>query len=340
MRKKGKVWKVAALKGDGIGPEVVEAALTVLEAVKKKYGIDIDLTFGEAGFSCIAKYGTNLPSKTVSLLKKSDCVIKGPMTTPEGPDSEMSVAVKIRRMFTLYADVRPCKLRPNIPALRKGTDLIIVRENTEGLYYGLDFNLSKDTAVGIKVVTREASERIGRYAFELAMKRKKHLTIVHKGNIMKASDGLFRSTIESLQNGYESVRVDDAHVDAMSQWLIKNPEIYDIIVTDNLYGDILSDEAAELVGGIGVVPSANIGKGFAMFEPVHGSAPKYTGMDKVNPIGTILSVRMMLEWMNYHEAGKAIDAAVNKALKNKVMTYDLGGKSKCSAVGRYIAKSI
>ncbi|MDE1860232.1 MAG: isocitrate/isopropylmalate dehydrogenase family protein [Candidatus Micrarchaeota archaeon] len=335
--KKGRRWKVAVLMGDGIGPEVVEASLDVLESAKARFGIGLDLQYADAGYSCIEKYGTNLPEDTIRLLKKTDCVIKGPMTTPEGPTSEMSAAVKIRRMFKLYADVRPCKARPNIPSIGKDTDLVIVRENSEGMYSGLDFNLSPDLAVGIRVVTKSATERIGRFAFELAQKRRKHLTIVHKGNILKASDGLFKATIESLHKRYPRVRLDDAHVDAMSQWLIKKPQDYDVLVMENLFGDILSDEAAMVVGGVGVVPSANIGSDFAMFEPVHGSAPKYAGMDKADPIGTILSVKMMLEWMGHGSAANAIENAVSKSLSTKFRTYDLGGSSKCSEVGKYIS---
>ncbi len=335
-----KSWNVAILPGDGTGPELIDATMDVLNAVKKRFGIKITTRLGEAGAHCIEKFGTNLPDKTIRLLKSSDCVIKGPMTTPEGAGSEVSAAVKIRKMFDLYANVRPAKNLPGVKSFSQGVDMVIVRENTEGMYSGLDFMVSKDTAVGLRVITRGASERIGRFAFELAMKRRKHLTIVHKGNILKVSDALFKGAILDMAGKYRGVTVDEAHVDAMAQWLIKNPDRYDVIVTENLFGDILSDESAMLVGGVGVGPSANIGKGYAMFEPIHGSAPKYTGMDRANPIATIMSVGMMLEWMGYGDAAKAVESAVIKSIANGVKTVDIGGSSKCSEVGKEIARIV
>lgn len=335
-----KRWRVAVLPGDGTGPEIIKASIPVINNVNELFGIEMRLYKGEAGYNCVKKYGTNLPPKTVALLKRSDCILKGPMTTPEGPGSETSAAVRIRRMFDLYADVRPARSLSALKGAKEGIDFVIVRENTEGMYSGLDFNLSDDAAVTIRLITRQASERIGRFAFELAKRRRKHLTIVHKGNILKHTDWLFRKTIENLKRYYKGVKVDDAHVDAMAQWLIKNPEEYDVIVTENLFGDILSDEAAIVAGGIGVSPSANIGEGYAMFEPVHGSAPKYAGKDKVNPIATILSIKMMYEWMGYDKAGKAIETAVEKALKDGFRTYDIGGTSKCSEVGNAVAKNV
>ena len=335
-----KSWRVAVLPGDGTGPELIDASMHVLDAVKKRFGISITTKIGDAGFHCMERYGTNLPDSTVKLLKGSDCVIKGPMTTPEGAGSEVSAAVKMRRMFDLYANVRPAKNMPGVDSLKKGVDLVIVRENTEGMYSGLDFMVSKDTAIGLRVITRRASERIGRFAFELAMKRKRHLTIVHKGNILKMSDALFKGTIMGLAGRYGKVAVDDAHVDAMSQWLIKVPERYDVIVTENLFGDILSDESAMLVGGLGTGPSANIGDNYAMFEPIHGSAPRYTGMDRMNPVATIMSIKMMFEWMGYKNAAAAVEVAVLKSIRDGVKTVDLGGNSKGLEVGKEIASNV
>ncbi|MCL4365134.1 MAG: isocitrate/isopropylmalate dehydrogenase family protein [Candidatus Marsarchaeota archaeon] len=335
-----KSWRVAVLPGDGTGPELIDASMHVLDAVKKRFGISITTKIGEAGFHCMERYGTNLPDSTVKLLKGSDCAIKGPMTTPEGAGSEVSAAVKMRKMFDLYANVRPAKNMPGVDSLKKGVDLVIVRENTEGMYSGLDFMVSKDTAIGLRVITRRASERIGRFAFELAMKRKRHLTIVHKGNILKMSDALFKGTIMDLAGRYVKVAVDDAHVDAMSQWLIKVPERYDVIVTENLFGDILSDESAMLVGGLGTGPSANIGDNYAMFEPIHGSAPKYTGMDRMNPVATIMSIKMMFEWMGYKNAAAAVEVAVLKSIRDGVKTVDLGGNSKGLEVGKEIASNV
>ena len=337
---RARTWKVAVLPGDGTGPEIIDATMPVIEAVNRRFKIGMKISMGEAGLNCIGKYGTNLPGKTIELLKASDCVIKGPMTTPEGAKSEMSAAVKIRKMFSLYANVRPAKSMPGVKGLRNDIDMVIVRENTEGMYSGLDFMIDRDTAVSIMVITRKASERIGRFAFELANGRKKHVTIVHKGNILKTSNELLRKSIEKAGREYKGFKVDDAHIDAMTQWLIKNPQDYDVIVTENLFGDIISDEAAMVVGGLGTSPSANIGEKYAMFEPTHGSAPKYAGMDKVNPIATIMAVKMMYEWMGQKDAARAINAAVEKSVSDGVKTYDLGGTSKCSEVGRHIAGAV
>lgn len=333
-------WKVALLPGDGVGPELIENTTPILEAVNERFGISMDLSVGVAGFNAIEKYGTNLPEKTISLLKGSDCVLKGPMTTPEGGGSEISAAVKIRKMFSLYAGVRPSKNISGIKAVKPGVDLIIVRENTEGMYSGLDFRVSEDTAMALRVITRRASERIGKFALQLAKKRRRHLTIVHKGNILKESDSLFKESILRAAGGHSGVSIDEAHVDAMAQWLIKKPESYDVIVTENLFGDILSDEAAMIVGGVGVGPSANIGAGYAMFEPVHGSAPKYTGKDIADPVATILSEAMMYEWMGIEAAGSAIRNGVEAAISKGVKTRDLGGRSSTSGMCKYIAKRI
>ena len=336
-----KKWKVAVIKGDGVGPDVVNAAIFVLDAVKKKFNLDIEYVPAEAGLNCVEKYGTNLPKETLKILKTTDCVIKGPTTTPEGAHSLPSANVGIRKYFDLYADVRPNKTLPNVPSIKPNVDMVIVRENTEGMYSGLDFRVNQETTIGIRVITRKACERIVKYAFQLAESRKKHVTLVHKGNVLKVSDGMFKDIFYEEAKKHPDVKADDAHVDAITQWFIKQPEFYDVLVTENLFGDIISDEAAMVVGGIGTGASANIGDNYAMFEPIHGSVPKYTGMDKVNPIGTIMSVKMMLDWMNYKEAGKAIEDAVHKVLEEgKVLTYDLGGTAKCSEVGKEIASKI
>ncbi|MCL4376364.1 isocitrate/isopropylmalate dehydrogenase family protein [Candidatus Parvarchaeota archaeon] len=336
-----KKWKVAVIKGDGVGPDVVNAAILVLDAIKKKFNLDIEYVPAEAGLNCVEKYGTNLPKETLEILKTTDCVIKGPTTTPEGANSLPSANVGIRKYFDLYADVRPNKTLPNVPSIKNNVDMVIVRENTEGMYSGLDFRVNQETTIGIRVITRKACERIVRYAFQLAESRKKHVTLVHKGNVLKVSDGMFKDIFYEEAKKHPDVKADDAHVDAITQWFIKQPEFYDVLVTENLFGDIISDEAAMIVGGIGTGASANIGDKYAMFEPIHGSVPKYTGMDKVNPIGTIMSVKMMLDWMNYKEAGKAVETAVHKVLEEgKVLTYDLGGNAKCSEVGKEIASRV
>ena len=336
-----KKWKVAVIKGDGVGPDVVNAAILVLDAVKKKFNLNIEYVPAEAGLNCVERYGTNLPKETLEILKTTDCVLKGPTTTPEGANSLPSANVGIRKYFDLYADVRPNKTLPNVPSIKPNVDMVIVRENTEGMYSGLDFRVNQETTIGIRVITRKACERIVKYAFELAETRKKHVTLVHKGNVLKVSDGIFKDIFYEEAKKHPDVKADDAHVDAITQWFIKQPSFYDVLVTENLFGDIISDEAAMIVGGIGTGASANIGDKYAMFEPIHGSVPKYTGMDKVNPIGTIMSVKMMFDWMNYKEAGKAIEDAVHRVLEEgKVLTYDLGGTARCSEVGKEIASKV
>ncbi len=334
-------WKLAIIKGDGVGPDVINAALLVLDKIKEKFKLNIEYVHTEAGLNCVEKYGTNLPKETLETLKQTDCVLKGPTTTPEGANSFPSANVGIRKYFDLYADVRPNKTLPNVPSLKPNVDMVIVRENTEGMYSGLDFRVNNETTVGLRIITRHACERIVKYAFELAEKRKKHVTLVHKGNVLKVSDGMFKDIFYEEAKKHPDVKADDAHVDAITQWFIKQPEFYDVLVTENLFGDIISDEAAMVVGGIGTGASANIGEKYAMFEPIHGSVPKYTGMDKVNPVGTIMSVKMMLDWMGYGDAAKAVEDAVYKVLKEgKVLTYDLGGTAKCSEVGEEIARNI
>lgn len=336
-----KVYEIAVLFGDGIGPEVVNSALKVLERVQEKFNFKMKFLFGEAGLSVIEKYGTNLPNKTFQMLKKSDACLKGPMTTPEGPESEKSVAVKIRTMFDLYANVRPCRSLPNTPGLKKNIDLVIIRENTEGMYYAKEKMIRPGVAIAERLITRKSSERIAEFAFELAMKRKKHVTYVHKANILKITDGLFKSSVEKVAKKFPRVKVDDMHVDNMAAQLIKKPEIFDVVVTTNMFGDILSDVAAQVVGGVGLVPSANIGENYGMFEPMHGSAPKYAGKNKVNPIATILTSKMMLEFLGENKAANAIENAITKVLREgKVRTYDLDGKSSTTAMTEAIVKKI
>lgn len=344
--KKSRTIKVAVIKGDGIGPDVVNATLPVLDAVQDAVkGLKLEYTFAEAGLHCIPTYGTNLPEETIKILKNTDCCLKGPVTTPEEPGSPRSAVVQIRTLFDLYANVRPAKVLPAVPSLNPNVDMIVVRENTEGMYSGIEFMTGKDSAVAIRLITRDGCERIARFAFNLAMKRKKHLTYVHKGNILKITDGIFKDSVQKVAKEFPKVSVDDMHVDAAAMNLIKRPEYYDVIVATNLFGDILSDEAAEVVGGLGVAPGANIGDNYAMFEPVHGSAPKYTGLDRVNPIAMILASKMMLEWLDLPEAAKKIDDAVNVVLKEgKVLTYDIAPQgvtpAKCSEMGKRIAKEI
>ncbi|MEM3507529.1 MAG: isocitrate/isopropylmalate dehydrogenase family protein [Candidatus Bathyarchaeia archaeon] len=337
-----KLYRIAVLPGDGIGPEVTNAALLVLDALQDSIkGLRLKCIKGEAGYNCIEKYGTNLPAETIEILKNSDACLKGPMTTPEEPGSPVSVAVTIRKMFDLYANVRPCKSLPGIPSLKPNIDLIILRENTEGLYSGKELEIFPGVGIAFRVITRKACERIARFAFKLALERKKHVTYVHKANILKLTDGIFKQAILDISKEFPDISIEDVHIDAMAMRLIKMPEAFDTIVTTNLFGDILSDEAAQVVGGLGLVAGANIGDNYGMFEPVHGSAPKYAGKDKVNPIAMIFAAKMMMEYFKEKEAAEKIEKAVFKVLEEgKVKTYDLGGNAKCSEMAKEIAKKI
>ncbi|HZY95247.1 MAG TPA: isocitrate/isopropylmalate dehydrogenase family protein [Candidatus Bathyarchaeia archaeon] len=337
----GKVHRVGVLQGDGIGPEVVDATLVVLAAVQKVDKVRLELVKGEAGFNCIEKYGTNLPDKTLEMLKTTEACLKGPMTTPEEKGSPRSVAVTLRTIFGLYANVRPARTLPNIPSLKPNIDMIVVRENTEGLYSGKEFEVAPGVGVAMKIITRTASERIARFAFKLAMTRRKKLTFAHKANILKITDGIFKDAVLDVSRGYSQVDVEDIHIDAATMQLIRRPESFDVIVTMNLYGDILSDEAAGLVGGLGVAAGANIGDNYGMFEPVGGSAPKYAGLNKVNPIATIEAARMMLDYLGETSATERILKATFKVLEErKALTYDLGGSAKTSETGNAIAEKI
>ena len=318
---------IAVLKGDGIGPEVVEATVQILEAVQASVGdFRLNFLFGEAGYHCIAEYGTNLPAETVAMLKGTAACLKGPMTTPEEPSAPVSVAVTLRRMFNLYANVRPCRSFPRVEALKPNIDFVVVRENTEGLYSGAEFELSPGVGVALRIITREASLRVAEFAFKLAASRRKSLAYVHKGNILRITDGIFKEAIKDVARKYPDIATEELHIDAATMQLIKRPESFDVIVTTNLFGDILSDEAAQVTGSLGLAAGANMGDTYGMFEPVHGSAPKYTGMNRVNPIATIMAASMMMDYLGEKEAGARIEKAVLGVLgEGKVRTADLGG---------------
>ncbi|HIE15055.1 TPA: isocitrate/isopropylmalate dehydrogenase family protein [Candidatus Bathyarchaeota archaeon] len=337
-----RTYRIAVLPGDGVGPEVIKASIKVLEAAQETVkGLNLILEYGEAGFNCIKKYGTNLPQKTIELLRDTDACLKGPMTTPEKPGAPPSVAVTIRKIFDLYANIRPCKSLPGVPSLKPNIDLIIVRENTEGLYFGKEFEVSPGMGVAMRVITEDATIKVAKIAFELALKRRGLLTCVHKRNILRITDGIFRNTIMKIAGQYPTVKVNEVHVDAMTMRLVKEPDKFDVIVAPNLYGDIISDEAAQIIGGLGVAPGANIGDRYGMFEPVHGSAPKYAGKNKVNPIAMILSAKLMLEYLGENKAASLIEKAVINVLKEgKVRTYDLGGNSTTQEMEEAIASKI
>lgn len=334
-------YNIAVLKGDGIGPEVTDATIKVLEAVQDSSRLRLNFLYGEAGYYCIGKYGTNLPEETIALLKKADACLKGPMTTPETPGAPVSVAVKIRKMFNLYANVRPCRSLPNVEALKPNIDLIVVRENTEGMYSGIEYEVAPGVGIALRVITKEASLRVATFAFKLAAQRKKHLTYVHKGNILRVTDGIFKDAVNAVAPKYPEVVVDDVHIDAMTMHLVKKPETFDVIVTTNLFGDVLSDEAAQVTGSLGLAAGANIGDKYGMFEPVHGSAPKYAGQNIVNPIATIMAAQMMLDYLGEKAAAAKIENAVMQVLREgKVRTKDLGGSSTTSEMSKAISSKV
>jgi len=248
-------------------------------------------------------------------------------------------------MFDLYVNLRPLKSLPNVPSLKSNVDMVIVRENTEGLYSGIEFMSGKDSAVAIRLITRKCCERIARFAFNLSMKRKRHLTYVHKGNILKITDGIFKDSVLKVAKEFPEVRIDEMRVDAAAMFLLMKPKAFDVIVTTNLFGDILSDEGAQIVGGLGVAPGANIGDNYAMFEPVHGSAPSLAGKNVANPIATILTAKLMFEWLGFQNAASKIEYAVKTVLKEgRVLTFDIAPPNvkpaKCSEMGREIARHI
>ena len=336
-----KTYNITVLKGDGIGPEVTDATIKVLEAVQDSSDLKLNFLYGEAGYHCIAPYGTNLPEETIALLKQTDACLKGPMTTPEEPGAPVSAAVKIRKMFNLYANVRPCRSFPNVEALKPNIDLVVVRENTEGMYSGVEYEVSPGVAVAMRIITQEASALVAEYAFKLAEKRRKHLTYVHKANILRITDGIFNDAVKAAAKNHPDVTIDDVHIDAMAMHLIKKPETYDVIVTTNLFGDVISDEAAQVTGSLGLAAGANIGDAYGMFEPVHGSAPKYTGQNRVNPTATIMAAQMMLDYLGEKAAATKIENAVMKVLnEGKVRTKDLGGSSTTSEMSDAIASKV
>jgi isocitrate dehydrogenase (NAD+) len=237
--------------------------------------------------------------------------------------------------------MRPCRSLPNVSSLNPKIDLIVVRENTEGMYSGIEFDVGSNTAVAMRVISRDASEKIARFAFKLATQRRKHLSYVHKANILRRTDGIFNQAMLEIAKEFPDVKVESYHIDAMAMQLIKNPEAFDVIVTTNLFGDIISDEAAQIVGGLGLAAGANIGENYAMFEPVHGSAPKYAGQNRVNPIATVFAGKLLLDYLGEEDSAQVVENAVFEILKEgKVLTYDLGGKAKTSELGEAVVAKI
>lgn len=315
-------YKVTLIPGDGSGPEVIAAAKRVVEAT----GVAIQWEQAEAGAAMIEKYGTPLPDETIESIRRNGVALKGPVTTPVGTGFR-SVNVAMRKIFDLYANVRPAKTYPGVITRFENIDLVVVRENTEDLYAGIEHMVGEDAAESIKLITRKGCERIIRYAFDFAVREgRKKVTAVHKANIMKCTDGMFLDIARQIAKEYPQIEFNDSIVDAMCMRLVMHPEDYDVLVCPNLYGDIVSDLCAGLVGGLGLTPSANIGVSGAIFEPIHGSAPDIAGQNKINPTAAILSASLMLAHLGEAKAAADIEQAVTKVIsEGKTLTQDMGG---------------
>jgi len=314
-------YTVTLIPGDGIGAEVSEAMRRVVDAT----GVQIAWDVQQAGADVIAEHGTPMPDHVVASIRRNRVGIKGPITTPIGAGFR-SVNVTLRQRLDLYANLRPAKTIQGVAAAFENVDLVVVRENTQGMYVGIEHEvIAGEAAEAIRIITRRASERIVRFAFEYARANgRKLVTAVHKGNILKITDGLFLRTAQEVAAQYPDIAFNDRIVDNCAMQLVQRPHEYDVLVTTNLFGDILSDLCSGLVGGLGVAPGANIGDGIALFEPVHGSAPKYTGQNKVNPTATIRSGAMMLRYLGEAEAADRIEAAVAQVIgAGRQVTYDL-----------------
>ena len=313
--------RVTLIPGDGIGPELADAAVTVLEAT----GVGFEWDLQEAGEAQLAEYGTPLPEHVLESIRTNRVALKGPVTTPVG-EGFRSVNVALRQALGLYANLRPAQTIVGIPSRYTDVDLVIVRENTEDLYAGIEHRVGPDAAESIKIITRGASERIARFAFEYALANgRQKVTAVHKANIMKLTDGLFLESCRSVAEDYTGrVEFEDRIVDNMCMQLVQKPELYDVLVLPNLYGDIVSDLGAGLIGGLGLAPGGNIGDDAAVFEPTHGSAPKYAGQNKVNPMAMMLSGVLMLRHIEEPGAADRLEKAIASVIsEGKFVTYDM-----------------
>ncbi|RLG60182.1 3-isopropylmalate dehydrogenase [Candidatus Geothermarchaeota archaeon] len=333
---------ISLIPGDGIGPEQTKALLEVLKRITENL-VPLEVKIVEAGDGALRKYGVALPEKTFKTIKSSHACVKGPVG-----ESAADVIVKLRQVLDLYANVRPVRSYPRLPALRSDIDLVIVRENTEGLYKGLEYPVTSKVAIGIRVITHFASRRIAEYAFKLARKRRRKITAVHKANVLRETCGLFARTCREISRNYPDVLYEEQYVDACAANLIRRPHEFDVIVTTNMFGDILSDEAAQVAGGLGLAPAGNIGDEHAVFEPVHGAAFDIAGKWIANPISMILAASMMFEWLGEKfsdrsclKAARSIKKAVEEVLKEgKVLTPDIGGSSGTMDLAAEISKRI
>ena len=322
------MYNISLITGDGIGPELSESAISILETINDKLDVKTKVTSLEAGDSALEKFGKALPDETFQSIKSSDACLKAPVG-----ESAADVIVVLRRKLDLFANIRPAKSYPNTPSLRDDIDLVIVRENTEDLYTGQEFVIN-DTAVALRIITEKASKRIAKHAFQTAIQRnqKKHVTCVHKSNVMRKTDGLFAKSCRSVSEEFPDVKFDEMYVDACSMNLIRQPQEFDVIVTTNLFGDILSDQSSQVVGGLGMAPAANLGDNFGLFEPVHGAAFDIAGKQIANPTSFILSIKMMFQWLgnknndqNSISVAHTLEQTVLDVIKSGISTKDVGG---------------
>lgn len=373
-----KQYKIAVLPGDGIGKDTVESAIKVLDTVG--FSDKAEYNYGDIGWEFWCKEGNPLPDRTIKLLKESTCALFGAITSkpkeeaakeldPELQDKGLvyfSPIVKLRQLFDLYVNLRPCKAYPGNPLnFRDDIDLVVFRENTEGLYVGIEWhpvprevmetiienhpkakrfkneNLD-DLAISTRIFTRKGVQRILRKSMEYAKEfGYPSVTVVEKPNVIRETSGLMVREARKLMKEFEGIELWETNIDAMAMWLVKNPQKYGVLVSSNMFGDIISDLAAQLVGGLGFACSGNIGENFAVFEPTHGSAPKYVGMNKVNPIATILAAKMMLDWLGEKEMSQKIEKAVESVIaEGKARTYDMGGNTTTTGMTEAICNKI
>ena len=360
-------YRIAWLPGDGIGPEVCEAARTVLDAA----GFSAEYIGGDVGWQFWKTEGDALPARTVDLLRSTDCAFFGAITSKPAAEAARELApelqgrglsyrspiVRMRQLLDLYICLRPCKALPGNPLnYRDSIDLVVFRENTEGMYIGVEFarvpenfyqqpamtRIPRDAAISVRSISQHGSRRIVQAAFDYALRHgRRKVTAVHKANVLRTTCGLFLEVAQEVASRYPQIQFDNANVDAMCMWLLKNPQNYDVIVTTNLFGDILSDLCAQLVGGMGFGYSGNIGDRYAVFEPTHGSAPRYAGLNKVNPLATILAAKMMLEWLGETDKAVAVERAVSQVIAcGEVRTYDMGGQASTSQMAAAVVQAL
>jgi isocitrate dehydrogenase (NAD+) len=328
---------ITLIPGDGIGPEIIAATVRIIEAT----GVDIDWETHILGAQAQEKYGTTLPESTIESIKRNKVALKGPQMTPVGKGFT-SVNVGLRKALDLYANVRPIKALPNVPCRYPDLDLVVMRENTEGLYVGLEHTVVPGVVESLKVITEKASTRIAKYAFDFAVANgRKKVTAVHKANIMKLSDGLFLECFYNVAKDYPDIESDDKIIDNCCMQLVMRPEQFDVLVLENLYGDIVSDLCAGLIGGLGLAPGANIGEQGAVFEAVHGSAPDIAGQGVANPTAVLMSGLMMLRHIGENDAAARAEKAMLAVFaEGKTLTRDLGGTAKTNEFARAIVEKM